>query len=108
MAIAHKPFNRSYTHSAFSFQLKKVLSVHVNIPFLFTNFVLAVVVVDEFECLRSLVIIYRMEELTCGGLTSQVRSAFGETLTTVVRICTRFPVASASSIGLLCTLPFTK
>ncbi|KAG7243852.1 hypothetical protein INR49_006006 [Caranx melampygus] len=47
----------------------------------------------------------RIEELTCGGMVEQVQEAFGETMTSVVSLCARYPIACANSIGLLCTIP---
>lgn len=51
---------------------------------------------------------YRTEELTCGGMVEQVQEAFGETMTSVVSLCARYPIACANSIGLLCTIPYTR
>lgn len=51
---------------------------------------------------------FRIEELACGGVTSQVRESFGETLTSLIQISARFPLACYNSVGLLCTLPFTR
>ncbi|XP_058387437.1 probable E3 ubiquitin-protein ligase HECTD4 isoform X6 [Diceros bicornis minor] len=50
----------------------------------------------------------RIEELTCGGMVEQVQEAFGETMTSVVSLCARYPIACANSIGLLCTIPYTR
>ncbi|XP_051557544.1 probable E3 ubiquitin-protein ligase HECTD4 [Myxocyprinus asiaticus] len=50
----------------------------------------------------------RIEELTCGGMMEQVQEAFGETMTSVVSLCARYPIACANSIGLLCTIPYTR
>ncbi|PIO29272.1 hypothetical protein AB205_0167670, partial [Aquarana catesbeiana] len=50
----------------------------------------------------------RIEELTCGGMVEQVQEAFGETMTSVVSLCARYPMACANSIGLLCTIPYTR
>lgn len=52
--------------------------------------------------------LYRIEELTCGGMVEQVQEAFGETMTSVVSLCARYPIACANSIGLLCTIPYTR
>ncbi|XP_016414650.1 probable E3 ubiquitin-protein ligase HECTD4 [Sinocyclocheilus rhinocerous] len=49
-----------------------------------------------------------VEELTCGGMMEQVQEAFGETMTSVVSLCARYPIACANSIGLLCTIPYTR
>ncbi|XP_062874264.1 probable E3 ubiquitin-protein ligase HECTD4 isoform X2 [Trichomycterus rosablanca] len=50
----------------------------------------------------------RIEELTCGGMVEQVQEAFGETMTSVVSLCAMYPIACANSIGLLCTIPYTR
>ena len=50
----------------------------------------------------------RTEELTCGGMVDQVREAFVETMTSVVQLAARYPIACCNSIGLLCTIPYTK
>uniref|UniRef100_A0A8C8HAD7 HECT domain-containing protein n=1 Tax=Oncorhynchus tshawytscha TaxID=74940 RepID=A0A8C8HAD7_ONCTS len=50
----------------------------------------------------------RIEELTCGGMVEQVQEAFGETMTSVVSLCARYPIACANSIGMLCTIPYTS
>ncbi|KAJ3603715.1 hypothetical protein NHX12_028456 [Muraenolepis orangiensis] len=50
----------------------------------------------------------RIQELTCGGMVEQVQEAFGETMTSVVSLCARYPIACANSIGLLCTIPYTR
>ncbi|XP_006894741.1 PREDICTED: probable E3 ubiquitin-protein ligase HECTD4 [Elephantulus edwardii] len=50
----------------------------------------------------------RIEELTCGGMVEHVQEAFGETMTSVVSLCARYPIACANSIGLLCTIPYTR
>ncbi|XP_012586383.1 PREDICTED: probable E3 ubiquitin-protein ligase HECTD4 isoform X1 [Condylura cristata] len=50
----------------------------------------------------------RIEELTCGGMVEQAQEAFGETMTSVVSLCARYPIACANSIGLLCTIPYTR
>lgn len=50
----------------------------------------------------------RMEELTCGGMVEQVQEAFGETMSSVVSLCAMYPIACANSIGLLCTIPYTR
>uniref|UniRef100_A0A8D3DKM7 HECT domain-containing protein n=1 Tax=Scophthalmus maximus TaxID=52904 RepID=A0A8D3DKM7_SCOMX len=47
-------------------------------------------------------------ELTCGGMVEQVQEAFGETMTSVVSLCARYPIACSNSIGLLCTIPYTR
>jgi len=49
-----------------------------------------------------------VEELTCGGMVSQVREAFAETMTSVVQVVARFPIACCNSIGLLCIVPYTR
>ncbi|WAR02868.1 HECD4-like protein [Mya arenaria] len=50
----------------------------------------------------------RVEELTCGGMVSQVREAFAETMTSVVQVVSRYPIACCNSIGLLCIIPYTR
>ncbi|XP_052243277.1 probable E3 ubiquitin-protein ligase HECTD4 isoform X2 [Dreissena polymorpha] len=50
----------------------------------------------------------RVEELTCGGMVSQVREAFAETMTSVVQVVARYPIACCNSIGLLCIVPYTR
>ncbi|PIO40411.1 hypothetical protein AB205_0051630, partial [Aquarana catesbeiana] len=56
---------------------------------------------------ENMVLALRIEELTCGGMVEQVQEAFGETMTSVVSLCARYPMACANSIGLLCTIPYT-
>jgi E3 ubiquitin-protein ligase HECTD4 len=56
----------------------------------------------------NLILSHRIEELTCGGMVEQVQEAFGETMTSVVSLCARYPIACANSIGLLCTIPYTR
>lgn len=51
---------------------------------------------------------FRIEELTCGGMVGQVQEAFGQTMTSVVSLCARYPIACANSICLLCTIPYTR
>ncbi|TSW08319.1 putative E3 ubiquitin-protein ligase HECTD4 [Bagarius yarrelli] len=50
----------------------------------------------------------RIEELTCGGMVGQVQEAFGQTMTSLVSLCARYPIACANSICLLCTIPYTR
>ncbi|XP_053376531.1 probable E3 ubiquitin-protein ligase HECTD4 [Mercenaria mercenaria] len=50
----------------------------------------------------------RVEELTCGGMVNQVREAFAETMTSVVQVAARYPIACCNSIGLLCIVPYTR
>ncbi|XP_041436316.1 probable E3 ubiquitin-protein ligase HECTD4 isoform X3 [Xenopus laevis] len=50
----------------------------------------------------------RIEELTCGGMVELVQEAFGETMTSVVSLCACYPIACSNSIGLLCTIPYTR
>ncbi|XP_025090246.1 probable E3 ubiquitin-protein ligase HECTD4 isoform X2 [Pomacea canaliculata] len=50
----------------------------------------------------------KAQELTCGGMVTQVQEAFAEVMTSVVQLAARYPVASCSSIGLLCTVPYTR
>uniref|UniRef100_A0A671K5X4 Probable E3 ubiquitin-protein ligase HECTD4 n=1 Tax=Sinocyclocheilus anshuiensis TaxID=1608454 RepID=A0A671K5X4_9TELE len=49
----------------------------------------------------------RVLHLCCEALV-QVQEAFGETMTSVVSLCARYPIACANSIGLLCTIPYTR
>ncbi|KAG9487790.1 hypothetical protein GDO78_007527 [Eleutherodactylus coqui] len=56
----------------------------------------------------TMMFLHRIEELTCGGMVEQVQEAFGETMTSVVSLCARYPIACANSIGLLCTIPYTR
>ncbi|KAJ8312853.1 hypothetical protein KUTeg_010226 [Tegillarca granosa] len=49
-----------------------------------------------------------VEELTCGGMVNQVREAFAETMTSVVQLAARYPIPCCNSIGLLCTIPYTR
>ena len=51
---------------------------------------------------------FRVDELTCGGIAEQVREAFAETMTSVVQLAARFPIACCNSIGLLCIIPYTR
>ena len=51
---------------------------------------------------------FRVDELTCGGMAGQVRDAFAETMTSVVQLAARYPVACCNSIGLLCIIPYTR
>ncbi|KAK3084084.1 hypothetical protein FSP39_007865 [Pinctada imbricata] len=48
-----------------------------------------------------------VEELTCGGMVQEVREAFAETMTAVVQLAARYPIACCNSIGLLCIIPYT-
>lgn len=41
-------------------------------------------------------------------MVEQVQEAFGETMTSVVSLCARYPIACANSIGMLCTIPYTR
>ncbi|KAK7506010.1 hypothetical protein BaRGS_00002732 [Batillaria attramentaria] len=50
----------------------------------------------------------KVQELACGGMVCQVQEAFAEVMTSVVQLAARYPMASCSSIGLLCTLPYTR
>lgn len=67
-----------------------------------------VTVLDMAQEAWVLVLFPRIEELTCGGMVEQVQEAFGETMTSVVSLCARYPIACANSIGLLCTIPYTR
>ncbi len=51
---------------------------------------------------------FRADELTCGGMANQVRDAFAETMTSVVQLAARYPIACCNSIGLLCIIPYTR
>ena len=51
---------------------------------------------------------FRVDELMCGGMVNQVRDAFAETMTSVVHLAAKFPIACCNSIGLLCTIPYTR
>ena len=51
---------------------------------------------------------FRIEELTCGGMVDSVRDAFAETMTSVVQLAARYPIACCNSIGLLCVVPYTR
>lgn len=67
--------------------------------------------VPSWKWLRKLnlgFVVHRIEELTCGGMVEHVQEAFGETMTSVVSLCARYPIACANSIGLLCTIPYTR
>ncbi|XP_022104608.1 probable E3 ubiquitin-protein ligase HECTD4 isoform X2 [Acanthaster planci] len=50
----------------------------------------------------------RVNELACGGMVDEVQQAFSETMTSVVTLAGAHPVACANSIGLLCTIPYTR
>ncbi|KAL8604631.1 hypothetical protein ACOMHN_013411 [Nucella lapillus] len=50
----------------------------------------------------------KAQELACGGMVQPVQEAFAEVMTSVVQLAARYPIASCSSIGLLCTLPYTR
>ncbi|KAK3804042.1 hypothetical protein RRG08_062412 [Elysia crispata] len=50
----------------------------------------------------------RVEDLLCGGMVEQVQEAFAQAMTSVVQLAAQNPMASASSIGLLCTVPYTR
>ena len=54
------------------------------------------------------IFIFRVHELTCGGLGGEVREAFAETMTSVVQLAARYPTACRNSVGLLCTVPYTR
>ena len=54
------------------------------------------------------VYIGRIEQLTCGGMANYVRDAFAETMTSVVQLAARYPIACCNSIGLLCIIPYTR
>ncbi|XP_059171920.1 probable E3 ubiquitin-protein ligase HECTD4 isoform X2 [Physella acuta] len=50
----------------------------------------------------------KVEDLLCGGMQNEVRDAFAEAMSCVVQLAAHHPLASASSIGLLCTIPYTR
>ncbi|XP_071790886.1 probable E3 ubiquitin-protein ligase HECTD4 isoform X2 [Asterias amurensis] len=50
----------------------------------------------------------RVDELACGGMVDEVQQTFSETMTSVVTLAGAHPVACANSIGLLCTIPYTR
>ena len=50
----------------------------------------------------------KADELRCGGMVNEVREAFAEAMSSVVQLAAHYPIASATSIGLLCTIPFTR
>ncbi|XP_038054835.1 probable E3 ubiquitin-protein ligase HECTD4 isoform X2 [Patiria miniata] len=50
----------------------------------------------------------RVNELACGGMVDDVQQTFSETMTSVVTLAGAHPVACANSIGLLCTIPYTR
>lgn len=51
---------------------------------------------------------FRVDDLLCGGMVSEVREAFAEAMSSVVQLAAHHPIASAGSIGLLCTIPYTR
>ena len=50
----------------------------------------------------------RTEELTCGSLVTQVRQVFADTMTELVKIANRYPLASKSAICQMCTVPYSR
>ncbi|XP_071497133.1 probable E3 ubiquitin-protein ligase HECTD4 [Diadema antillarum] len=50
----------------------------------------------------------RIEDLVCGGFVETVRQAFADAMTAIVQLATCHPTDSAYSIGLLCTIPYTR
>ena len=50
----------------------------------------------------------KLNELTCGGLVNNVREAYGEVLTKVVHLATKYPLPCKGSIGMLCTVPYDR
>uniref|UniRef100_A0A2C9KB19 HECT domain-containing protein n=1 Tax=Biomphalaria glabrata TaxID=6526 RepID=A0A2C9KB19_BIOGL len=50
----------------------------------------------------------KVDDLMCGGMLHEVREAFAEAMSSVVQLAAQHPIASASSIGLLCTIPYTR
>ncbi|XP_063396384.1 probable E3 ubiquitin-protein ligase HECTD4 [Mytilus trossulus] len=49
-----------------------------------------------------------VDELTCGGMVDHVREAFSETMTSLVQLAARYPIACCNSIGLMCIIPYTR
>ena len=41
-------------------------------------------------------------------MANYVRDAFAETMTSVVQLAARYPIACCNSIGLLCIIPYTR
>ncbi|GAB6029828.1 putative E3 ubiquitin-protein ligase HTD4 [Chamberlinius hualienensis] len=50
----------------------------------------------------------KSDELTCSGMISPVREAFADTVASVVKLASRYPLACSNSIGLLCVIPYSK
>ncbi|ESO97623.1 hypothetical protein LOTGIDRAFT_228255 [Lottia gigantea] len=50
----------------------------------------------------------KVEELTCGGLVNVVQDAYAETVTSVVQLASKHPIAGCNSVVLLCTVPYTR
>ena len=52
--------------------------------------------------------IFRVGELTCGGLDNAVQSGYEDALAAVVSLARQQPIACLNSIGLLCVIPYGK
>ncbi|XP_071946536.1 probable E3 ubiquitin-protein ligase HECTD4 isoform X2 [Antedon mediterranea] len=50
----------------------------------------------------------KIRELYCGGMVEDIRQAFLETMTSVVKLAAMQPLACGNSIALLCTIPYTR
>ncbi|XP_041456057.1 probable E3 ubiquitin-protein ligase HECTD4 isoform X4 [Lytechinus variegatus] len=50
----------------------------------------------------------RIDDLKCGGFVETVRQAFSDAMTAIVQLATHHPTDCAYSIGLLCTIPYTR
>ncbi|CAG5121382.1 unnamed protein product, partial [Candidula unifasciata] len=50
----------------------------------------------------------KVDDLLCGGMVNEVREAFAEAMSSVVQLAAHHPIASAGSVGLLCTIPYTR
>ncbi|XP_055958013.1 probable E3 ubiquitin-protein ligase HECTD4 [Patella vulgata] len=50
----------------------------------------------------------KVEELTCGGLVNVIQDAYAETVTSVVQLASKHPIAGCNSVVLLCTVPYTR
>ena len=50
----------------------------------------------------------KLDELTCGGLAKNVREAYGEVLTNIVKFTSKHPIPCRGSIGILCTIPYDR
>jgi hypothetical protein len=50
----------------------------------------------------------RTEELTCGSLVPQAREVFSDTLTSLVKIATSYPLSCKPGICQMCIIPYSK